>query len=86
MIENTYAVVVDRYSLYFYGRRCDNKKDGNRQDLVHTLRDSEVLKKEQFSGIHPLFAISPINSPNNNRVIFFDKMNSLNQSLVDSNY
>lgn len=34
MIEDTYGIVVDRYSLYFYGRRCPNKQKFEREETV----------------------------------------------------
>ncbi|MEN1783797.1 MAG: transcriptional repressor [Bacteroidota bacterium] len=39
MIEETYGIVVDRHSLYFYGRHCKQ----NRKDSSPVSNDSQVL-------------------------------------------
>lgn len=43
MIEETYGMVVDRHSLYFYGRRCEQKEGPATKDLLHSTENSQVL-------------------------------------------
>lgn len=42
MIEDTYGIIVDRHSLYFYGRRCEKDKKVTEENLTPFLKTPKV--------------------------------------------